>query len=575
VGELPTSFSPEALAWGALLVVLMVASALTLIGSLLVLWSYRRAVAKAMRASGVGSEASSAMARPATVGTDDDATSSALAPVAPSAVAAGERASLFRRARAAPRIEVACIVAAGLAYAVVLASALVVAMPQARTPWRFALALWIVAWPIVVASALLTASFARALVAGALLYALPLVVGTLVAIALPEAWESVGARFVSLGDTISPRMMAIFWLVFDAPPSVALLLFLNPRLRAVSPLMLAFAIVWIAVLMGAWLGFYASPLKDVTVALADATSGGWAGWLFLAAAIAFALAASVAGGWLILRWIRRATLASTVSDRTLAIDALFVFFATWYAMQFVLVGYPWLLTGVLAFAAYRVIVAVARSWVRHRARPLAPRGLVFLRVFALGARTSDLFAALAKHWRRAGSMQLIAGPDLAQSTAQPHQLLDFVAGRLSRHFIGDARGVEAAMADVDRAADRDGWFRVHSFFCRADSWQAVLARMVGQGDVVLMDLRSFSASNAGCEHELRHLIGRVPLSRCVFVVDRSTDQAHLRGLVAEALAAVDERSPNRGVRSDALAVHSFTRGAAGLKSLLQRLCDAG
>ena len=83
-------------------------------------------------------------------------------------------------------------------------------------------------------------------------------------------------------------------------------------------------------------------------------------------------------------------------------------------------------------------------------------------------------------------MQLIAGPDLAQSTAQPHQLLDFVAGRLSRHFIGDARSVEAAMSEVDRAAGRDGWHRVHSFFCRADTWQAVLARMVAQGDVVLM-----------------------------------------------------------------------------------------
>jgi hypothetical protein len=368
--------------------------------------------------------------------------------------------------------------------------------------------------------------------------------------------------------------MATFWLAFAAPPTAVLLLFLNPRLRAVSPLMLAFAMVWIAVLMGAWLGFFASPLKELTIALAGATRGGWAGWLFLAAAIATAVAASVAAAWLIVRWIRSATLARTVSDRTLAIDALFVFFATWYAMQFVLVGYAWLLTGVLAFVAYRAMVGVARSQLRRRARPLAPRGLVFLRVFALGARTSDLFAAVAKHWRRVGSMQLIAGPDLAQSTAQPHQLLDFVSGRLSRHFIGDAAAAGAQLGDSDRAADRDGWHRVHSFFCRADTWQAVLARMVGQGDVVLMDLRSFSPSNAGCEHELRHLVEHVSLGRCVFVVDASTDQAHLRSLVAQALADLGPTSPNRGAGGDALAVHEFTPGPSGLRSLLRRLCDA-
>ena len=95
-------------------------------------------------------------------------------------------------------------------------------------------------------------------------------------------------------------------------------------------------------------------------------------------------------------------------------------------------------------------------------------------------------------------MQLITGPDVAHSVVQPHQLLDFVSGRLANHFIADARTLEARMAQRDRAPDRDGWYRVNSFFCRADTWQAVLARLVGEDDVILMDLRSFSARNAGC-----------------------------------------------------------------------------
>ena len=145
-------------------------------------------------------------------------------------------------------------------------------------------------------------------------------------------------------------------------------------------------------------------------------------------------------------------------------------------------------------------------------------------------------------------MQLITGPDVAHSVVQPHQLLDFVSGRLASHFVADARTLEARMAQRDRAPDRDGWYRVNSFFCRADTWQAVLARLVGEDDVILMDLRSFSARNAGCVHEIRHLVNFVPLGRCVFVVDASTDVGDLRAVLREA-------APNTfSVCSDAVVV---------------------
>jgi len=551
---------------GTVLLIVAGASVVTWLGSLCVLWRYRLAVERAM---GVNARVFAA-ARAAA-----DNERPALAAVA-TRMAGDDRLALFRRAAAAPRVEIACIVVAGLAYAVVLASALLVARVEVRTPWRFALTLWIDSWPIVIAMALSAASFARTAALATVAYALFFVVGTLAVIALPDdVPDSAGAMLVTLGDTVTPELMAKFWLVFAAAPAAVVLLFLNPRLRAVSPLMLAFAMVWIAALIAAWTAIVASPFRELPLRLADATRGGWAGWLVLGAAFVVGVAASVVAAWLAARWIRSATLAGTLSDRTLAIDALFLFYAAFFAMVLSLIDAVWLLAGVLAFVVYRVVVTVARAQVRRRAVALAPRGLVFLRVFALGEKTSTLFSALAKHWRRVGSMQLIAGPDLAQSTAQPHQLLDFVAGRLSRHFIGDAGGVETAMAALDRAADRDGWYRVHSFFCRADTWQAVLARMVAQGDVVLMDLRSFSVQNAGCEHELRHLVERVPLGRCVFVVDRTTDDAHFRALIAATLADLDAASPNRGVRADALAVHPFTRGAAGLRSLLRRLCDAG
>src|SRR5204862_518391 len=97
--------------------------------------------------------------------------------------------------------------------------------------------------------------------------------------------------------------------------------------------------------------------------------------------------------------------------------------------------------------------------------------------------------------------------------------------------LGWVRKAYLAKLISDRSPDRDGWYRINNFFCRADAWQAVLAQLVREGDVVLMDLRSFSAGNAGCEHELHYLIEFVPLARCILIVDRTTDIDYLHSTI--------------------------------------------
>lgn len=564
-----------AVIWGALFITLVASCALTLIGSWLVLWLYRRGVARAMSMSGFGSieqEANEAPPRSSIVGNAaTSALTTSLARDQPS-----ERAeALLQQAARAPWLEIGCLAAAGFAYALVLACAYLLAIPEARTPTRFALTLWVDIWPLVIAAALTAPRFLRSAVVGSALYFMPFVLGTIALFVFPDApADSIDAALLGLRDTVTPAHMVWFWVVFAGAPTGALLLFLNPQLRAVSPLLLAFTMIALVVLMTAWILTFASPLKDLIYGLADATPGGWAGWLLLTGSLIFGIVAAAGAGWMVLRWIRKATLAKTISDRTLVVDALWLYFASYYAMQFVVQGQAWLLTGALAFAIYWIVLTAARSRLRRQFPSLAPRGLTFLRVFALGPRSNTLFNALAKHWRRVGSMQLITGPDLAHSTAQPHQLLDFVTGRLTDHFIGDARTLEARLERLDRAPDRDGWYRINNFFCRADAWKAVLARLVQQGDVVLMDLRSFSANNAGCVHEIRHLVEFVPLGRCVFIVDATTDVLYLRSVLREAWASLSDTSPNRRATAESVKLHSYESGSRALSSLLHRLCQA-
>jgi len=377
---------------------------------------------------------------------------------------------------------------------------------------------------------------------------------------------------MALQETISPSLLLRYWLVYAALPSVVLLLFLNPRTRAVSPLLLAFTTIVVSGCMAAWFAVFSAPGIELVVHAVEATRSSVA-WM-LAGILVLSIVACASLGWLALAWVRKAYLAKSISDRSLGLDAFWLFFAAIYSAEFAVQGPSWLLVGVLAFVACKLVFAAQRRLARRHLPALPPRGLTFLRVFALGARSNALFDALAKHWRRIGSMQLITGPDVAHSVVQPHQLLDFVSGRLARHFIADARTLETRMAQRDRAPDRDGWYRVNSFFCRADTWQAVLARLVGEGDVILMDLRSFTARNAGCVHEIRHLVNFVPLGRCVFVVDASTDVGDLRAVLTEAASGLAEGAPNRSVDAGAIALHRVDSPGAALPQLLRTLCAA-
>jgi hypothetical protein len=177
----------------------------------------------------------------------------------------------------------------------------------------------------------------------------------------------------------------------------------------------------------------------------------------------------------------------------------------------------------------------------HGAQPVR---LLVLRVFSLGSRSERLFARFSKLWRHHGDIRLIAGPDLAATTVEPHEFLDFLSGRLQRRFIGGTLDFEARLAEAEPLRDRDGRYRIADFFCHDDTWRMVLARLAQDCDVVLMDLRGFTKRNQGCIFEINELVGKVPLSRSVFIVDASTDEPFLCRTFQEAWQRSGARSVN-------------------------------
>lgn len=539
--------------------VIAVSSILSLLISALVLAAYRRRVLGAMAQHAGDAPAP----EPDDAGIVDRALNfSEQAPPLPVGVALYQRALLAARG-AAWRIALG-----GFGFALVMAVATSLAFAELPTATLFVLALWIASWPIVLALVLATPPSRQLRFAAVAGYFALFLVGAIVS---EVATQRLGTAAGYLHNIAPPQMLA-GWLVANGPPTVLLLLFVNRRVRSIGPLVLGFATALSSGLMATYL-LLMTPAGWRWLELA-ANALGLSPFTILAILAIIVLLLGGMVGWGFLKWIRSAYLRKQVNDRSLTLDALCLLFASWYAMALALAGLAWVLAGGLAFAAGKAITTWAGRRFGGGDAPGPPRGLVFLRVFSLGARSDRLFEAIARYWRHIGSIDLITGPDIAHSTVQPHQLLDFLAGRLATHFVASATTLDERLRQRDTAPDRDGWFRVNNFFCHANTWEQLLPRLVQGGAVVLMDLRNFSGQNAGCVHELRHLVSFVPLRRCVLVVDETTDQAFLGQTLEDAWQAMPEQSPNRAALSSELNLHHLGSGAQSLRALLQRLCDA-
>jgi hypothetical protein len=533
----------------------LIAAGLTAPASAFLLWLYRRAVLRAM-ARAAGGTAPPAEANATAVGEPR--------PLAVSVVGNWERPSLPSFAQSAHRgasrslWRAALVYAvAGLAYAIVLATPWMVFTEGGFIATRF---VWLVAcysWPIVLALSLVAATSRRdRLLIGGVYYAILAAVGLWALIRNPE---------LRVGQIV------LFWLLENGPATLLLLTFLQRRVRAVGPLVLAFMLAGVT---GAFLSVTVAGSNDALlraiVAAGDVFGLGGTGLFILLHVVGFAGFGVL--GWWLLGWLGRRYRAKHTSDQALILDAMWLLFAVVQSIAFTFEGWAWIFTGLVGFAAYKLV-----AWAGFARTLPGSSGpmLLLLRVFSLGRRSERLFDSLSKRWLRAGSVGLIAGPDLATATVEPHEFLEFVGGRLSRQFVQGDADLEGRVAEMDRRPDPDGRHRVNEFFCYADTWQMTMRRLAGESDVVLMDLRSFSPSNQGCRYELEQLLAHVPLDRVVLVVDGSTERAFLERMLRDLWQQVPADSPNRALgQPEVRLFETRTQSPAELRALLMLLFGA-
>ena len=450
----------------------------------------------------------------------------------PEASASAAAEGLLTRLIARPRHAAMVYAVAGSAYAVVIAAAALLADGLEILPLRFLFLFWTFAWPIVPTVGIVAATTRRTRIAMTAIYFLGLVI--IGAIEMPRS-----------PDLTWPQVFTP-WVLYDLPATILLLTYLSRRIRAVGPLILTFILL---ALIGSDVVVTVAGSQDsylrAIVRMAGSVGLGGSGAFVALLAIGFLLFAVL--GWAALVWIGRRYQAKKISDESVTVDALWMLFTVVHSMDLVF-GHPlWTLAGPVAFAAYKVCARAGFSWL-GRADDLSEKSpaLLVLRSFSIGSDSERLFDVVGRHWRRVGSIQMIAGIDLVSRTVDPHEFLDFTSGKLSRRFIESPAALEQRMRERDTRPDRDLRFRVNDFFCYDDTWKMVLSRLVDESDAVLMDLRGFSRQNAGCVFELHELVRLVPLEQVVFIVDRRTDEALLAETLGDRRAGVLRLGPMNG-----------------------------
>jgi hypothetical protein len=82
------------------------------------------------------------------------------------------------------------------------------------------------------------------------------------------------------------------------------------------------------------------------------------------------------------------------------------------------------------------------------------------------------------YWRYIGSVELIAGTDLATDALEPHEFLDFARGKLPRHFV-TVDNLGCRIDQLDLQPDADGRFRINQFFCHDETWRSTVHTLLG------------------------------------------------------------------------------------------------
>ncbi|MGB8509197.1 MAG: hypothetical protein WCD76_12490 [Pyrinomonadaceae bacterium] len=455
----------------------------------------------------------------------------------------GEDATLCRRAVLTPRRAALVYTLAGFVHAALATTILFRIEGIEFSPFRTILTVFILAWPVVPTIVIVAVADRRLQFIAPVLFVITLLLIS-------------GEYRVVIG---------LLWLEQMLIPTLAMFLIANWWLRSVGPLVLVFMSVFFC---GLWFSpFIAFNLISERLGLDNAALIIVLTVCLVALFTVAALASLVSIRW---RYERK-----WASDQSGILHLYWLLFTEWQCLFLIKKAGLGAVAGLLAYVGFSLVLWFGLRPFKRAAEARGNVKLLLLRVFGSSARSEHFLETVGLRWRYIGSIQLIAGDDLAVANLEPHEFLDFLVGQSARRFIKNSGDLERNVREIDTHPDPDGRFRINEFFCLEDTWRGALLRLVGDTDAVLMDLRGFTRCNRGVVFELTQLLNVKPSQKIVFTIDATSDLDYVREVLAAAWQRMSINSPNRRAPAEAIRLLRLERqGYRQAQQLLSMLCRA-
>ena len=272
------------------------------------------------------------------------------------------------------------------------------------------------------------------------------------------------------------------------------------------------------------------------------------------------------------------------------------------------------------WAALLVLVPLLlRVHLRRVARKGRNRRLLILRVFGRDENATLTFGAIRNFWKHIGSTFTVVDPSYVRYKYRGHSethvavvffscygwavafgtpefnewwgiaiqlsvllLLAFAMGivvayrRSPRLFAASSEQIhERLRGFLPRARRWDLNYRDLDMYCFDNTWRSAVEEFVRSSDVVLMDLRGYSAKNKGCETEVNFLFDSIPVGRIVFLISGGNDSRDIEELIQSAWRYLKPDSPNRNRATAEVTVFDIKDGRReDVKGLLDVLVAA-
>tara|TARA_R110002020_G_scaffold184944_7_gene382250 strand:+ start:2744 stop:4363 length:1620 start_codon:yes stop_codon:yes gene_type:complete len=106
-------------------------------------------------------------------------------------------------------------------------------------------------------------------------------------------------------------------------------------------------------------------------------------------------------------------------------------------------------------------------------------------------------------------------------------------------------------------------FKNLPMFCYDNTWKLAVSEFVKNSNVVLMDLRGFSAERKGCEYEVDFLLDTFPINNILFVIDDNEARPIVEQLISDRWEFIRTTSPNLNLEKPIARILAISLGDEG------------